>query len=198
MCKDLYKASTKPSNLKTHHMKKTILTIAFTLVITLTLTAQKSFYDIPVKTLEGKTFTLNELKGHKVMVVNTASKCSFTEQYEMLEVLYQKYKEDGLVILAFPSNSFGETEFEDTKEIRTFCTNKYEITFPIMEMATITEGKKHPVYEWLTAKALNGKMDSSVEWNFQKYLINEDGELEKVISSGTKPYDKEVISWIKG
>ena len=179
-------------------MKKTILSLVFLALVSISISAQNSFYDILVKTLEGETYSLNELKGHKVMIVNTASKCSFTEQYEMLEVLYKKYKDEGLVILAFPSNSFGGTEFEDTKEIRSFCTNKYEITFPIMEMVTITDEDKHPVYQWLTSKTLNGKMDSSVEWNFQKYLINEKGELEKVISSGTKPYDKEVLSWIKG
>ncbi|MCT4647011.1 MAG: glutathione peroxidase, partial [Carboxylicivirga sp.] len=132
------------------------------------------------------------------MIINTASKCKYTGQYEMLEVLYKKYKEAGLIILAFPSKSFGQQEFEQNKEIRTFCTSKYEITFPIMEKVSITNDNKHPVYEWLTSKDRNGVMDSRVEWNFQKYLINEDGELEKVIPSGTKPYDREVISWIEG
>jgi len=179
-------------------MKKIILSTVLGILFSAAAIAQSSFYDINVKTLEGETYSLNDLKGHKVMVVNTASKCSYTEQYEMLEVLYKKYKNDGLVILAFPSDSFGGTEFEDTKEIRSFCSNKYHITFPILEKAVITEKDKHAVYQWLTSKQLNGKMDSSVEWNFQKYLINEKGELEKVVSSGTKPYDKEIITWIEG
>ena len=178
-------------------MKNLIFVGLLALVFSGSLHAQSSFYDLKVKTLEGEEYALSQLKGHKVMVVNTASKCSFTEQYEMLEVLYQKHKDDGLVILAFPSDSFGETEFEKVDEIRSFCTNKYDITFPIMEKAVITPNDKHEVYKWLTMKSENGKLNSEVDWNFQKYLINEDGELEKVVSPGTKPYGKEVIDWIE-
>lgn len=106
------------------------------------------------------------------MVVNTASKCKFSEQSEMLEVLYRKYG-DPLVILAFPAGRFGNTEFEETSDIRHFCIKKYEITFRLMEIVILDKDYKSPIYQWLTDQSQNGVMDSEVEWNLQKYLISE-------------------------
>lgn len=134
--------------------------------------AQTDFYSLEVSTLEGETNDLESVKGKKVMVVNTASKCKFSEQYEMLEVLYQKYG-DPLIILAFPAGSFGNTEFEETSDIRHFCIKKYEITFRLMEIVILDKDHKSPIYLWLTDQSQNGVMDSEVECNFQKYLFSE-------------------------
>ena len=156
----------------------------------------QSFYDFKVKTLEGQVFDFQKLKGKKVMIVNTASKCKYTNQYEMLEILYQKYK-DRLVVIGFPTDNFGNQEFGKSKDIRDFCTNNYEITFPLMTKIDVIPGKKHPVYKWLTDKKLNKVMDSEIKWNFQKYLISESGELEKVIEPGIKVYDKSILNWLQ-
>ncbi len=166
-------------------------------MVTLGATAQKSFYDFTVKTLEGEPFSFSQLKGKKVMVVNTASKCGLTPQYKALQAIYEKYKDNGFVIIAFPANNFGKQEPGDAFEIRDFCTNNYGVTFPIMEKINVKGIKKAPIYRWLTKKSKNGVQNSKVEWNFQKYLIGRTGKLEKVIYPGTKPDDPKIIKWIE-
>ncbi|MCU4176248.1 glutathione peroxidase [Carboxylicivirga sp. N1Y90] len=178
-------------------MNRLLLSLTIVLIGITGTKAQESFYDIKVNTLEGEAYTLSELKGKKIMVVNTASKCKYTKQYEMLELLYKKYEQQGFIVLAFPSESFGDTEFEDDEEIRTFCTKHYDITFPIFEKVEISKSEMHPIYQWLTQKSKNGKQDSKVKWNFQKYLIDENGQLVDVLSPGKKPYNKDVIEWIE-
>ena len=162
------------------------------------LTAQKSFYDFTVITLEGESFSMNRLKGKKVMVVNTASKCGLTGQYEQLEDLYQKYGSDKFVIIGFPANNFKQQEPGTAKEIREFCTRNYGVTFPMMAKISVKGDDMAPVYHWLTRKANNGVEDSDVKWNFQKYLIDESGQLVKVVSPRTKPDAEEIINWIEG
>ncbi len=159
--------------------------------------AQKSFYDFTVTTLEGEEFPFSQLKGKKVMVVNTASKCGLTPQYEALEALYKKYADQGFVIIAFPSNNFFSQEPGNAQEIRTFCTRNYGVTFPVMAKVNVKGKEKAPLYRWLTEKAQNGLKSSRVRWNFQKYLIGEEGKLEKVIYPRTKPDDPEIIEWIE-
>jgi glutathione peroxidase len=160
--------------------------------------AQKSIYNFCVKTIDGKDFCLKDLKGKKIMIVNTASKCGFTPQYEGLEDLYKKYKDDNFVIIGFPANNFMHQEPGSNEEIATFCSKNYGVTFPMMEKISVKGNDIHPLYNFLTNKSENGVMDSSVKWNFQKYLINEEGILEKVIYSATKPNDPEIIDWITG
>ena len=155
----------------------------------------QGFYDFKVKTLEGKDFDFATLKGKKVMVVNTASKCGFTPQYKDLEELYQKYQED-LIIIGFPANNFMSQEPGSAEEIRQFCTANYGVTFPMMAKISVKGGDMAPLYKWLTSKAKNGVMDSEVKWNFQKYLIDEKGNLVDVIYSKEKPTSDKVISWI--
>lgn len=157
--------------------------------------SSQSFYDFKVKTLEGKDFDLATLKGKKVMVVNTASKCGYTPQYEDLQNLYEQYGKN-LVIIGFPANNFANQEPGSAAEIRQFCTDNYKVTFPLMEKISVKGNDMHPLYKWLTSKSLNGVMDSEVKWNFQKYLIDENGKLVDVIYSKEKPGSEKVIAWL--
>ena len=159
---------------------------------------KQTIYQFKVEDLSGKTFDFASLKGKKIMIVNTASKCGNTPQYKELEALYKKYASKGLVIIGFPANNFGAQEPGTNKEIATFCQLNYGVTFPMMSKISVKGADMSPVYQFLTQKAKNGLKDSEVEWNFQKYLLNEKGELEKVISPTTLPNDPEILNWIKG
>ena len=152
-------------------------------------------YDFKVKTLEGGDFDFSTLKGKKVMIVNTASKCGFTPQYKDLEEVYEKYHVD-FVIIGFPSNNFGSQEPGTATEIRKFCTENYGVKFPMMAKISVKGNDMAPIYKWLTSKEKNGVMDSEVKWNFQKYLIDENGKLVDVIYSKDKPTSDKVIAWI--
>jgi len=160
--------------------------------------AQDSFYDYTVKTLEGEDYPLSQLKGKKVMVVNTASKCGLTPQYEQLEELFKEYGGDDFVIVGFPANNFMKQEPGSADEIREFCSQNYGVTFPMMAKVSVKGADIAPIYQWLTHESQNNFMDSDVKWNFQKYLIDEKGQLVKVISPRVKPDDKEIVDWIKG
>ena len=159
--------------------------------------AASSLHQFKVKDLYGETFDFASLKGKKVMIVNTASKCGLTPQYKDLEALYKEYKDKGLVIIGFPANNFASQEPGTNKEIAEFCEMNYGVTFPMMEKISVKGDDMAPVYQFLTQKNKNGVQDSEVEWNFQKYLINGNGQLEKVIQPQTLPTDPEVINWIK-
>lgn len=164
---------------------------------TTTQTAMKqSIYAFKVEDLEGKEFDFSSLKGKKIMVVNTASKCGLTPQYKDLQALYEEYKDKGLVIIGFPANDFMKQEPGTNEEIGAFCQKNYGVTFPMMSKISVKGKEMHPLYQFLTQKSQNGLQDSEVEWNFQKYLLNEKGELEKVISPRTSPKDKEVLDWL--
>ena len=178
-------------------MKTYILNILFLLtVFSLSAVAQDSgFYNFKVKTLEGEDFNFSSLKGKKVMIVNTASKCGYTPQYKDLEDVYEKYS-DNLVIIGFPANNFGNQEPGSASEIRSFCSSKFGVTFPLMEKISVKGDDMHPLYKWLTSKDKNGVMDSEVKWNFQKYLIDEKGNLVDVVYSKEKPSSDKVIAWI--
>ena len=152
-------------------------------------------YSFTVKTLEGQDFDLSTLKGKKVMVVNTASKCGYTPQYEDLQILHEQYGQE-LVIIGFPANNFGNQEPGTAQEIRQFCTENYHVTFPMMEKISVKGDDIHPLYKWLTSKEQNGVMDSDVKWNFQKYLIDENGNLIDVLYSKEKPGSEKVIKWL--
>lgn len=159
--------------------------------------AKETIYQYKVKDLSGKEFDFASLKGKKIMVVNTASKCGLTPQYKDLEALYEQYKSKGFVIVGFPANNFAEQEPGTNQEIAAFCQKNYGVTFPMMEKVWVKGNDMAPIYTFLTQKSKNGLQDSEVEWNFQKYLINEKGELVKVISPRTLPTDAEIVNWIK-
>lgn len=160
------------------------------------ISQSSGFYDFKVKTLEGQTFDFASLKGKKVLIVNTASKCGFTPQYKDLETLYTKFGGNNFVIVAFPENNFANQEPGSATDIRKFCTENYGVTFPIMEKISVKGSDMNPVYQWLTSKAKNGVMDSEVKWNFQKYLIDENGKLVDVIYSKENPMSDKITSWI--
>jgi len=155
-----------------------------------------SIYDIKINDIDGKPFDLSKLKGKKILIVNVASKCGFTPQYEDLEKLYLKYK-DKLVIIGVPCNDFMGQEPGTPEEIKSFCSVNYNVTFPILEKVNIKIGKVHPLYKWLTDKKYNGIEDSSVSWNFNKYLIDETGKYVAHFGSKTKPLDTEITQLIE-
>lgn len=159
---------------------------------------KQSLHSFKVEALDGSEFDLASLKGKKVMVVNTASKCGLTPQYEQLQSLYEDYKDDNFVIVGFPANNFLWQEPATNEEIAEFCQKNYGVSFPMMAKISVKGNDKHPVYQYLTEKSKNGYKDSKVKWNFQKYLVNENGEIEKIIAPKTLPTDESVVNWIKG
>jgi glutathione peroxidase len=159
--------------------------------------AQGDIYSFKVKDIEGKEFDFESLRGKKVMIVNTASKCGLTPQYKELQSLYEQYKDSDFVIIGFPANDFMEQEPGSEKEIAAFCERNYGVTFPMMSKVSVKGKEMEPVYQYLTQKSQNGLKDSEVEWNFQKYLINKNGQLEKVISPRVSPTDDEILEWIQ-
>lgn len=157
----------------------------------------KTIYQFKVSNLEGGDFDFNELKGKKIIIVNTASKCGLTPQYKKLQALYDKYGDKDFVIVGFPANNFLFQEPGTDNEIGIFCEKNYGVTFPMMSKISVKGNDMHPIYKFLTQESKNGTISSSVSWNFQKYLINSDGRLAKVVSPRTQPDDPSIISWIE-
>lgn len=177
-------------------MKKNILIIVLIMLIMGTAYAQTSLYDFTVEDINGNEYALSQLKGKKVLIVNTASKCGNTPQYEGLQELYEKYGDDDFMIIGFPANNFGKQEPGTNEEIATFCSLNYGVTFPMMSKISVTGDDQHPLYKWLTSKSENGLENSKVGWNFQKYMIDEEGQLIGHIAPSVKPDSKELVSWI--
>ena len=158
--------------------------------------AKETIYQFKVEDLEGNTFDFSSLKGKKILIVNTASKCGLTPQYKDLEALYQKFKDKNFVIVGFPANNFGQQEPGTNAEIATFCQKNYGVSFPMMAKVSVKGSDMCAVYQFLTQQSRNGLQDSRVEWNFQKYLIGADGHLEQVISPQVSPLDAKIVDWI--
>jgi glutathione peroxidase len=156
-----------------------------------------SIYQYVVADINGDDFDFSSLKGKKIMVVNTASKCGLTPQYKKLQALYDRFKDSGFVVIGFPSNNFLWQEPGTNEDISTFCEKNYGVSFPMMSKINVKGSKKHPVYQFLTQKKKNGLRDSSVSWNFQKYLIDEKGQLVDVVGPRTQPDDEKILNWIK-
>jgi glutathione peroxidase len=157
----------------------------------------QSIHQFIVNDISGKAFDFSTLKGKKVMIVNTASECGLTSQYIQLEELYEAFKDENFIIVGFPANNFGAQEPGSNQEIATFCTRNYGVTFPMMEKISVKGDDMHYLYRFLTQKTNNGLVDNEVQWNFQKYLLDEEGHLVKVISPETLPTDESIINWIK-
>lgn len=157
-----------------------------------------SIYTFKVKDLSGNEFDFASLKGKKILIVNTASECGLTPQYEQLQAIYEKYQDKNFVIVGFPANNFGAQEPGTNEQIGAFCKKNYGVTFPMMEKISVKGSDMHEVYQFLTQKSKNGLEDSDVEWNFQKYLIDENGHLYDVISPRTLPNDSSITNWIEG
>lgn len=175
-------------------MKKLALIIS--LILSITIQAQ-TIYDFKVTDIEGKPFDLSSLKGKKVMLVNTASKCGLTPQFEQLQQLYTQFKDSNFVIVGFPSNDFYKQDPGSNEEIKSFCIKNYGVTFPMMGKIVLKGDTIEPLYQFLTTKSKNGLEDNEVKWNFQKYLINEQGKLVRVVSPRVKPMDESIIDWIR-
>ena len=160
--------------------------------------ADKNFHDFEVKTLAGDSISLSQYAGKKILVVNVASKCGLTPQYEDLQALYDKYGGDDFVIIGFPANNFLSQEPGSDEQIAEFCQVNYGVTFPMMSKISVKGKNQHPVYQWLTKKSNNGVEDAKVTWNFQKFMINEQGDWVGYVSPKTKPFDEKIVSWIEG
>jgi glutathione peroxidase len=178
-------------------MKKNILLSGLLLLLMGTGYAQTSFYDFTVKDITGEDYSFSQLKGKKVLVVNTASECGFTPQYDGLQELYEEYGGDGFMIIGFPANNFGKQEPGSNEEIAKFCRLNYGVSFPMMSKISVKGDDQHPLYHWLTSKSENGVENSKVTWNFQKYMIDEQGQLVGHHGPTTKPDNKKLVRWIK-
>lgn len=154
------------------------------------------FHTFSVKDIEGQTFDFSQLRGKRVLIVNVASKCGFTPQYKDLQSLYEQYGGENFVILGFPCNQFGRQEPGSAEEISDFCERNYGVTFPILEKVEVKGDGQHPVYQWLTST--NGVGEAKVSWNFNKFLVDEQGRWVKHFGSRTSPLDEEIVAFAKG
>lgn len=157
-----------------------------------------SIHQFKVIDLYGEEFDFSSLIGKKVMVVNTASECGLTPQYKQLQEIYEKYKGQNFVIIGFPANNFGAQEPGKDEEIAAFCKKNYGVSFPMMSKISVKGDNIDEIYQFLTQKSQNGYEDSEVKWNFQKYLLDEEGYLVKVIQPQILPDDETIIKWIEG
>lgn len=155
-----------------------------------------SIYSFKVAALNGTTIDFNQFKGKKIMIVNTASKCGNTPQYDELEKLYQQHK-DKLVIVGFPANNFGAQEPGSNEEIEEFCKKNYGVTFPMAEKISVKGEDIAPIYKYLTEQAVKKGIENPVKWNFTKFLLDEKGELITVIHHKTKPMSEEVLQYFR-
>ena len=155
----------------------------------------KSIYDYSIKSIDGDTINLADFKGKNILFVNVASKCGFTPQYEDLQKLHEKYK-DNLVVIGFPCNQFRNQEPGTLDEIKNFCSSNYGVTFLMTEKIDVKGKNQHPIYQWLTRKELNGVKNSSVKWNFQKYLVGKNGNYIDFFYSITKPLSKKITKYL--
>lgn len=157
-------------------------------------TVDQNIYDISVVNMDGDTVSLSEYKGKVLLIVNVASKCGFTSQYEGLEAIYGKYKDQGFEILAFPCNDFGGQEPGSNEEIRTFCETKFNVTFPLFDKIQVLGDSKSPLYERLIN---NVEPTGDIGWNFEKFVINKDGDIVARYGSSVKPESEEITGIIE-
>ena len=158
----------------------------------------KTLYDFKALTIDGQEFDFSTLKGKKVLIVNTASKCGNTPQYKDLEDLYKTYGGDKFAIIGFPANNFLWQEPGSNDTIKAFCTRNYGVTFQMMSKISVKGDSINPLYKWLTSKKENGVMDAPVTWNFQKFMIDENGKLVGMVPPKENPKCDKIVNWIKG
>ncbi|MDD3555530.1 MAG: glutathione peroxidase [Proteiniphilum sp.] len=157
----------------------------------------RTLHDFTVKDIEGNDFELASLMGKKVLVVNVASRCGLTPQYEELQKLWSIYQEDDFVVIGFPANNFNNQEPGTNQEIMEFCTGNYGVTFPMMDKISVKGEDIAPLYRWLTQKSENGVIDQEVTWNFQKFMIDEEGHLVDVVLPKESPLSDKIVDWIR-
>ena len=176
-------------------MKVLILLVAITSLQTLAAGAAESIYDIPLKDIDGNNASLKPYQGKVLLIVNVASKCGFTPQYTALEALYQKYKDQGLVVLGFPCNQFAHQEPGTDLEIKQFCTSKYNVTFPMFDKIEVNGANRSPLYVLLAGK--DSPFSGNIGWNFTKFVIGRDGKILNRFDSKVKPDSEEVTKAIE-
>ena len=175
-------------------ISKSFLIMIFTLFMSIPFPANSDLFDLSFESIDGNVISLKEFKNKPIVVVNSASFCGFTYQYEQLEDLYQKFKKKGLIIIAIPSNDFGGQEFKDNKKVKEFCEVNFNISFPITKITQVKGGNKHPFFKWVEKE---GGYLSLPKWNFYKYLISKDGKLSAWFSSVTKPSSEKFLNELK-
>ena len=178
-------------------MKKSILLLVLMAISLFTMAQNKTLYSFNAKTINGEAFDFFSLKGKRVMIVNTASKCGYTSQYELLQQLFETYGGEKFMIIGFPSNNFFSQEPGTNLEISQFCTKNYGVTFPMMEKIAVKGKKIDPLYKWLTEKSENGVLNAPVKWNFQKFLIDENGNVVGYAKTKEEPNSKRLVKWIE-
>lgn len=176
---------------------KYLLTIAAGIMFSaFTLAGDPTIHSFKVKSIEGKTIDFSQFKGKKILVVNTASKCGYTPQYEALQKVYDQYK-DKLVIVGFPANNFGAQEPGADSEIQEFCKARFGVTFPLASKVSVKGDDTAPIYKWLTSKAENGVLDATITWNFNKFLLDENGKMIAYFPSKVTPDSEEILKYLK-
>ncbi len=160
-----------------------------------TATAQKNIYDFSIKSVDGGVIDFAKYKGKKILIVNTASHCGFTPQYEGLEKLYQQNK-DNLVIVGFPSADFGDQEFHSDTAIQSFCKTRYGVTFPLTTRVDVKGDNTTEIYKYLCNKSENGVLDATISWNFNKFLIDENGKLLAYFDSKVTPDSPQILAYL--
>jgi glutathione peroxidase len=183
-----------PLNLTIPAMKTFALLVSLITMTTLAASAQ-SLYDIKLKDIDGKDTTLAAYKGKAVLIVNVASKCGYTKQYTGLEALYQKYKDQGFVVLGFPCNQFGGQEPGTNEEIKEFCSSKFSVTFPLFDKLEVNGANRHPLYVALAGK--DSPFPGDIKWNFNKFLIGKDGKILNRFESRVTPESDEMNAAVR-
>jgi len=158
------------------------------------MAADKTVYDFTLNSIDGQPAPLSAYKGKVVLLVNVASRCGYTPQYTGLEALYERYKDKGLVVIGFPANNFGAQEPGSNEEIKTFCKKNYGVTFPMAAKISVKGDDMAPIYKWLTSKAENGVLDATITWNFNKFLLDENGHLLYYFPSKVTPMSEEITN----
>lgn len=177
-------------------MKYILTLVAVVMMSAFTLPDNGSIHSFKVKSIEGGTIDFAKFKGKKILIVNTASKCGFTPQYEALQKVYDQYK-DKLVIVGFPANNFGGQEPGSDGDIQEFCKARFGVKFPLASKVSVKGEDMAPIYQWLTSKAKNGVLDADIKWNFNKFLLDENGKMIAYFPSKVTPDSDDILKYVK-
>lgn len=177
-------------------IQKLIAIVAIIFLAAFTLPQKNSIHQFKVTSIEGGIIDFSKFKGKKVLVVNTASKCGYTPQYEALQKIYKEYG-NKLVVVGFPANNFAGQEPGTDGEIQEFCKARFGVTFPLASKVSVKGNDMAPIYKWLTSKAENGVIDAEIKWNFGKFLLDENGQVINYFPSSVKPDSEEILKYIK-
>lgn len=177
-------------------MKYLLTLLSVVLLSAFTLPDNGSIHSFKVKSIEGGTIDFSKFKGKKILVVNTASKCGYTPQYEALQKVADEYK-DKLVIVGFPANNFGGQEPGSDGEIQEFCKARFGVKFPLASKVSVKGEDIAPIYQWLTSKTKNGVLDAEIKWNFNKFLLDENGKMIAYFESKVKPDSEDILKFLK-